>query len=294
MKKVIVRIKGGLGNQLFCYTAARRLALVNDAELVIDDTSGFVRDVKYQRKYALDKFHIPVSKATPAERLEPFSRYRRGLKRWISHSQNFLKRSYIEQEKIDFDDRLLAVKIKGEIYLDGAWQSEKYFKDVEHVIREDLKIIAPQDLENKRLSEKINACNAIALHVRWFNNPNIDESHNLYARYYENAIDLIEKKIDLPQYFLFSDNPEAASKKITLPQNRVTFVNNNKGDKNAYADLWLMSQCQHFIIANSTFSWWGAWLSGYEQKIVITPDIKLDGITAWGFDGLIPEEWLIV
>ena len=75
--KVIVRIKGGLRNQLFCYAAARRLALVNNAELVIDDVTGFARDRQYRHQYALDHFHIPVRKATPAERLEPFERYRR-------------------------------------------------------------------------------------------------------------------------------------------------------------------------------------------------------------------------
>ena len=82
MNKVIARIKGGIGNQLFCYAAARRLALVNNAELVIDDITGFVRDRHYNRKYALDHFHIPCRKATPAERLEPFERYRRGVMKW--------------------------------------------------------------------------------------------------------------------------------------------------------------------------------------------------------------------
>ena len=77
--RVIARIKGGLGNQLFCYAAARRLALVNNAELVIDDVTGFVRDHQYCRQYMLDRFQIPVRKATPSERLEPFERYRRGV-----------------------------------------------------------------------------------------------------------------------------------------------------------------------------------------------------------------------
>src|SRR6267154_4898422 len=79
VKKVIARMRGGLGNQLFCYAAARRLALVNDAELVIDDVTGFARDRQYRRRYALDRFRIAARKATPAERLEPFERYRRGL-----------------------------------------------------------------------------------------------------------------------------------------------------------------------------------------------------------------------
>src|SRR6266853_438179 len=96
--RVIARIKGGLGNQLFCYAAARRLALVNNAELVIDDVTGFVRDRQYRRRYALDHFHISVRKATPAERLEPLERYRRGLMKWLSRRKPLEERCYVEQE----------------------------------------------------------------------------------------------------------------------------------------------------------------------------------------------------
>src|SRR5712691_2524903 len=106
-------MKGGLGNQLFCYAAARRLALANNAELVIDDVTGFARDRQYRRQYALDSCHIPVRKATPAERLEPFERYRRGVAKWLSRKKPFAERRYLEQEGLDFDERLLDVKVKG-------------------------------------------------------------------------------------------------------------------------------------------------------------------------------------
>jgi hypothetical protein len=294
MTKIIVRIKGGLGNQLFCYTAARRLAIINNVELVMDDVTGFVRDSQYKRQYALKYFCLPIRKATPSERLEPFDRYRRGVMKWLSRKQPFSERRYLEQEGINFDDRLLDLKVKGTLYLDGLWQSENYFKDVEQTIRKDLQIISPQDAKNQQLSTKIADCNAVALHVRWFDNPTSTGLHNLSTDYYQNAISLIEQKVDSPHYFLFSDDPAAASKKINIPQDRVTFVNHNQGDENAYADMWLMSQCQHFITANSTFSWWGAWLSNYPHKIVITPNIKLSGVTSWGFDGLIPNEWILM
>lgn len=90
MSKLIARIKGGLGNQLFCYAEARRLALVNNAELVIDDVTGFVRDRQYRRQYALARFHIPARKATPAERMEPFERYRRGLAKFVAGAGDFI------------------------------------------------------------------------------------------------------------------------------------------------------------------------------------------------------------
>jgi hypothetical protein len=297
MAKVIIRMKGGMGNQLFCYAAARRLALINNAELVIDDVTGFVRDRLFFRQYALQPFCIPVRMATPAERLEPLERYRRGLLKWSARRHPFNRRSYLEQEGLDFDPRVLALKVTDLLYLDGLWQSEKYFQDVSETIRQELAIIPPQDPENQNMRERIANCPAVSIHVRWFDEPNSSGVHNLASSYYEKAIQLMEEKIDTPHYFLFSDNPAAASKKIGLPENRVTFVSHNQGDEKAYADLWLMSQCQHFITANSTFSWWGAWLGSYSQKIVTTPNVKnlqLSGVTTWGFDGLIPTEWILI
>ena len=292
MNKIITRIKGGLGNQLFCYAAARRLALANKAELVIDDVTGFARDAFYSRRYMLDHFSIPVRKAMAAERMEPFERYRRGVMKWLSRRKPFAERRYLEQEGIDFDARLLAVKVKGTLHLDGYWQSEGYFKDVEEIIREDLRIIPPKDTLNQRMAEEIRSSQAVALHVRWFDTPGSNSTHNVSVDYYQRAIALMESKIESPRYFLFSDDPEAAKSKLALPENRVTFLSHNRGEENAYADLWLMAQCRHFIIANSTFSWWGAWLGGGDEKIVVTPGKRLGKITAWGFKGQIPDEWL--
>ena len=86
----------------------------------------------------------------------------------------------------------------------------------------------------------------------------------------------------------------AARAKLMLREGRVTFVSHNRGDQNGFADLWLMTQCRHFITANSAFSWWGAWLGAGKEKVVVTPDLKIDGKAAWGFKGLIPRDWLMV
>lgn len=292
--EIITRIKGGLGNQLFCYAAARRLAIFNNAELLIDDVTGFVRDREYRRQYALDHFHIPCRKATPQERLEPFSRYRRQWAKLIARSQPFSQRRYIEQEGDDFDVRLLTLKPHGAVYLDGLWQSEMYFKDVEQTIRADLQIIPPTDGVNQRMADEIRNSNAVALHVRWFEAPGCKTINNISADYYQRSIVLLEGKIDKPHYFLFSDEPEAARAKLALDKERVTLVSHNKGDNNAFADLWLMTLCQHFITANSTFSWWGAWLGGGKEKIVINPDkvIREDKTAAWIISGQIPSGWL--
>jgi hypothetical protein len=297
MSKIISRIVGGLGNQLFCYAAARRLALVNNAELVIDAVNGFVRDHDYQRHYQLDHFNIPCRKATPAERLEPLSRVRRYLKRAINHRLPFEERNYIQQEGVDFDPRVLAVKPRGTVYLEGYWQSDQYFKDVEPTIREELRIIPPKDEINLAMAKRIRGCLTVAVHVRFFDAPQEQGVNNAPGDYYARAVARMESLAPDTHYFVFSDQPAAARARIPLPEDRITLVSHNQGDENAYADLWLMTQCQHFIIANSTFSWWGAWLAERAEKQVIAPGFEItnsDRITSWGFEGLIPNSWIIV
>jgi hypothetical protein len=291
--KVVARIFGGLGNQLFIYAAARRLALVTGSELVIDDVSGFVHDLVYQRHYQLDHFSVPCRKATSSERLEPFSRVRRNLKRRMNRILPIGRRSYIQQEGMDFDARILGIKPKGSVYLEGYWQSEGYFKDIEPVLRDDLRIKPPTDARNLEMSSRIRACMAVAVHVRFFDLPGETGVTNAPGDYYERAVGELEKQVPSAHYFVFSDQPELARSRIPLPDDRVTCVSHNRGDELAYADLWLMTQCQHFIIANSTFSWWGAWLSTSPAKRVIAPGYtRLEGKAWWGFAGLLPERWL--
>jgi hypothetical protein len=294
---IIPRIFGGIGNQLFCYAAARRLALVNNAELVIDHVSGFKHDYKYQRQYQLYHFNLPCRKATAAERLEPFSKIRRYFKRRINQHLPFENRRYIQQQGTDFDSRLLKVKPLGTVHIEGYWQSEKYFGDVAPIIRQDLQIQPPIDSKNKDMADSIEKHMAVAMHVRFFDEPDVKGVHNASANYYHRAILEMEQRVPAAHYYLFSDRPKEAQRLIPLPDSRTTVVDHNQGDAMAYADLWLMSQCRHFIIANSTFSWWGAWLAAQPDKIVIAPVFRLinfgrHSITSWGFEGLLQEMWI--
>lgn len=293
-RKIIVRILGGLGNQLFNFSAARRLALINNAELVIDNISGFTFDSLYKRKYQLDHFNIICRKATVQERLEPLPRLRRLIMRRWNYLLPFEQRKYLFQEKIDYDKRLLNFRPVGTVYLEGYWQSEDYFKDVEEIIRQDLRITPPKDAANLDMAMRILSCESVSLHVRFFDEHNEQNIvNNLSEDYYKRAVELMEKINPNSHYFIFSDNPNAARMRIPLANNRITLVAHNQGDENAYADLWLMTQCKNFIVANSTFSWWGAWLSNYPFKHVIAPGFETrQGKTWWGFKGLLPTEWI--
>lgn len=296
MNKVIVRIKGGIGNQLFCYAAAKRLALFRKAELIIDNRTGFIRDYEYKREYQLDHFNISDRIATPKECMMPFERYRRYILKRISARKPFDSRKYIEQENYDFDKRLLEIKTNRTIYLDGYWQSELYFTDIEKTIRKELEFIPPTDRINQDFAAQIKTTNAICLHIRWFDPPETkkttDISNNIDKNYYNKAVELICAQTINPHFFVFSDYPEETKRFLSVDLNKTTFISHNKGDENAYADLWLMSLCKHFVIANSTFSWWGAWLSNNRSKVVIAPACKINGISAWGFKGLLPETWI--
>ncbi|MCF8196964.1 MAG: alpha-1,2-fucosyltransferase [Polynucleobacter sp.] len=292
-KRVVVRIKGGLGNQLFCYAAARRLAMLNHAELVIDYISGFAKDKLYSRKYQLDHFNVVGKKIRVSKWFLPLYAVKNQLLERVNRLFPFNKRTYLTQEGVDFDSRLMNFKIHGSLYLDGYWQSESYFSDIRSIILEDIQLKLPLDEASLALEIKISQCMAIAVHVRFFDEPNQLASNNLISGYYDRAVELIKKHAPGAHFFIFSDRPELAMSYLSLPVSDVTLITHNGGGDSAYIDLWLMSKCKHFIIANSTFSWWGAWLGRYVDKKVISPGFeKRKGVSWWGFNGLLPDNWI--
>ena len=299
LPRVICRIRGGLGNQLFIYAAARRLALVSAAELVIDDVSGFVRDRAYRRRSHLHHFHIQGRPATAAERLQPGSRLRRRLASWRNRRRPYAMRRYLEQEGVDFDPRLLALRPQGCLFLEGLWQGEGYFADVAATIRTDLRLRPPRTRRNRELADRIRSQQAVALHYRFFDEAQAAlgavaaAASNAPQGYYARAIASLEARAAVDHYYVFSDRPKEAAARVPLAPDRFTVVSHNRGEDEAYADLWLMTLCRHAIIANSTFSWWGAWLAERPGQCVVAPGFeRREGVAWWGFDGLLPERWL--
>jgi hypothetical protein len=295
-KKIIARVFGGIGNQLFIYAAARRLSLKSNSILVLDVISGFENDISYKRTFQLNNFTIKCRYATNNEMLKPFSKLRRFILRSFNLILPLKYKTYYVQNGVDFDNRLLNITPRKYLYTEGYWQSEAYFKDFESIIRTELKIIPPKDQTNLDLASKIVNHESVSIHFRYFDNANqSNKNNNISINYYLKAISFIEDINPNVHYFIFSDDPIAVYNLLSIPEDKVTYVSNNIGDENAFADLWLMSLCKHFIIANSTFSWWGAWLSNNHNKIVISPKANLNldkNVTAWGFEGLIPSSWI--
>lgn len=300
MKKkptVVARIAGGLGNQMFVYAAARRLAYANGVDLALDMENGFKGDV-YERFYQLDCFALDARRATPRECLQPFNRLQRQyLKRKYADAP-FSATPFIKQNGIEFDAALLDTRINQDCYFEGYWQGEGYFKDISDIIRSDFTLAWQPDATNAAMAAEIKKQETpVALHVRFFAPPNAEESDNTSLKYYQNAMAALEEKTPNPHYYIFSDRPQDAIEMLRLESHRFTLVTHNDTAQTAPFDMWLMSRCRHFITANSTFSWWGAWLGDAEDKLVFAPELTNDVVgkyAGWGFDGLLPDTWITV
>jgi hypothetical protein len=279
-KCVTARICGGLGNQLFIYSAARRLALVNNAELRIDHISGFQWD-RFARKYALHNFNIPHNLV---QQNDPFvsNRIYRIFSRECSRFLPFSWRLCLTEKGKNFDERLVKLKLRGNVYLEGYWQSEGYFQDVQQQIRGDLRPLSEPGPETLAIRWHIESVNAVGLHVR-----RQQIAHPVNVEYYDRAIQYMLAHIDYPHFIVFSDCPGWAEKNLRFTS-PVTYVTPNNKNDDGCTDLWLMSLCKHFVIANSTFSWWGAWLSNNPGKIVTSPSF----FDNWGHVGLLPDGWV--
>jgi hypothetical protein len=301
-RKLIVRLKGGLGNQLFCYAAARRLAWANDAELVLDAVTGFKYDYLYKRTYALHTFCIQARLADSREQMEPLGRIRRFMARKTSALRPLNQRRYIEQVGVDFDPCILTLRLQeGTTYFDPFGQSERYFHDIRELIQQDLVMTEPTVQLAQDFAALINRSISVALHVRWFDNGASPQSSNMSLDYYALAIRRLLEKVDAAHFFLFSDRPQEALAMLSplLRGQNCTVVQINSAEVSSATEFWLMRQCRHFVIGNSTFAWWAAWLGEgrHDGSHIFAPGRNVDpmhNVTAWGFPGLLPDRWNIL
>ncbi len=286
---VIVRLMGGLGNQMFQYAAGRAVAHRNQAPLKLD-VAAFERDAA--RSYRLHHFNIEASIVAPDDvvRFTKQDLWSRILRRVERHLLPPSRRSMFVQRFDHFDPDIL--RLGGSVYLRGYWQSEKYFKDIEHIIRQDFTFRHAPDAENQGLARIIANANSVSLHIRrgdYVSNPRFFRKFGVCSlEYYQSAAAKVAEKVNDPHLFVFSDDIDWARDNLRL-QYPLTLVAHNDADKD-YEDLRLMSLCRHHIIANSSFSWWGAWLCTNPVKIVIAPK-RWSNVPSWDTRDLIPDSW---
>lgn len=292
---IISKIKGGLGNQLFQYAFGYVLAKKNNTNLQLDlswfersgeDTNGpglikrncdiLILNVDFKEKSTLPVAYFKFSFQNKIRnRLLPL--------KW---------KAFIKENNLSFNADYLAVG--NNTYIEGFWQSPLYFEKYRSDILRQYTPLADINADCKKWLTLIQNTQSVAVHIRrgdYVKYPELTSIHGVLSlNYYENAMNYMRKQISDVSFFIFTDDWEWVS--AHLPRaNDISFVNmhNNSG----IADMYLIRTCKHQILANSTFSWWGAWLNSYPGKIVIAPK-------AWYKENtkneevktLLPQHWI--
>jgi hypothetical protein len=309
---IIVNVKGGIGNQLFQYALSRNIEIKNNY-LIKFDKSSFV-NYKFPHKFRLEVFNTKLNIASDKEIEAVISRTTnlKNLKNnpiynkygIISKTLRFLYRkfiflsfynkSFIEENQFGFDRRILDVD--DNTYIDGYWGKYQYFEEIREILLNEISI--KKEFQTEKYTQdlmEIQKRNSVSIHIRrGYAKRKSDE--NLFGvlplSYYLRAVELIKEKVDDPFFYIFSDDSEWAQNNLQLEGNS-EFI--NFGAEGDYLELLLMSKCKHNIIANSTFSWWAAWLNNNSDKMVIVPEKwyaskKRQNFYNKGY--LIPPEWM--
>lgn len=263
--------------------------MANNARLKLDTVSGFKWDTQYRRMYLLDRFNIKAEVATDWESCLGFGgRIRRRLMREASRHFNADRYLYqTEQGCLDKPD-IINLKVNGRVYMEGYWQSERYFADVKDTIRGDLQIVADMDSVTLDESREILSKNAVCIGIRRFQ----EESESVRKRlldveYYNLAIEKMNSMVRDPHYFVITEEPQWARDNLRIDE-PVTFVSHKAGNENAHKNMWLMTLCKHFIVSQGTYHWWGAWLADNSKKIVMAPNPNVLGMA----QDYIPDNWI--
>lgn len=290
---IIVKVMGGLGNQMFQYSFGRAVSLTKQVELKLD-ISWFenLPSKDTVRVYELDTFNINPIFATANEvnKLEGICGILpRRVCNFISKIGISFGNSHFMEKGYRYDSNVF----QDETYFEGFWQSYRYFDSFKEDIIQELTCKLPLEGKNKELSAYIQSCEAVSLHIRrgdYVSNSNASSFHGVSPLdYYYKAIDFISKQVEEPSFFIFSDDIAWVKENLTT-EYPTTFVDHNSVNQ-GFEDMRLMSLCKHNIIANSTFSWWGAYLNRYEKKNVIAPK-KWFNDPSIDTSDLIPSEWI--
>lgn len=270
---IYISLIGGLGNQMFQYAAGRALSLRRQTDLRLD-VSGFA-DYHLHQGFELKRvFACPAKLATEAEVHSLLGWQSGPLARRILAKPAFsaLRRPELVIEP-HFSYWPEFENVPDNSYLAGYWQSDKYFTRYESEIRAEFAFQPLLDARSAELAAEIGHVNAVSLHVRrgdYVSDSKTLAVHGLCSPgYYSAAMDYLSERIDSPFFFVFSDDVCWARENLRM-NFPCRFVDHNHGAR-SFVDMHLMSMCKHHIIANSSFSWWGAWLNPSRGKIVVAP-----------------------
>tara|TARA_R110000868_G_scaffold411065_1_gene701657 strand:+ start:1832 stop:2665 length:834 start_codon:yes stop_codon:yes gene_type:complete len=273
--KVVVKLMGGLGNQMFQFAIGKKISLKYNKKLILDKTFLLRRDLDITyRNFDLNIFNIDN------EIVEDFV---------VTNDYEILEEPLMSP---NMTDNINIINNEKNIYVSGFFQKEYYFNDIRTQILKDFELTI-QDDYIKKLESDILSSNSICINVRrgdYVTNQNTNNFHGFHGvEYINNSISEITKKIKTPMFYIFSDDIEWCVENLKINYPHFFVDHTYKGNKfSSY--LKLMSSCKNFIIPNSTFAWWATWLNQNEQKIVYVPKNWLN-VNYVNTDGLIPLSW---
>jgi hypothetical protein len=290
---VITHLIGGLGNQMFQYAAGRALSLELKTQLMLD-ISDFN---EYHLHHGFELHRLFNCSASIAQEKD--------LKKVLGLLYLPVMRKVISsiQLPIFHRDKLVVEphfqywpginNSQENCYIWGYWQSAKYFENYAPIIRSEFNFKLPMSEENSELASRLNKLNAVSIHVRrgdYVENAKTSAIHGACSPgFYERAINVISQRVSQPYFFIFSDDIEWAKYNIKTHFQH-EYIGHNCGAE-SFNDMRLMSMCKHHIIANSSFSWWAAWLGTSEKKIIIAPS-NWFAKKSINTSDLIPSDWI--
>jgi hypothetical protein len=268
---IVIQLTGGLGNQMFQYATAYVVAKNLNTSLKVDSKEFMIKrvDINFTRRdFELGIFNLKFETVNPL-----IWKVYRKLSAIFSNFDIFLAAYLIKvyaEQSLSFEERLF--KVSGNNYLCGYFQSEKYFGNYRKDLLKLFEFKVPLNGKNKEIAAAIKKTNSVSVHIRrgdYVSNKQINSIHGTVGlKYYNKAIALLKEKMEKPVFYFFSDDVEWVMENFKL--NSQVIVCHNSGSQ-SYIDMQLMTYCKHNIIANSSFSWWGAWLNSNPEKIIIAP-----------------------
>jgi len=280
---IVVNLKGGLGNQLFQYSLGYSLSKIHCKELVFNTTS--YKDEQNGRTLDISNLNINLNIVDNISNRNRF-RFEHPLLNQLTSILSFKFDYHFESTVNSFNPKILRYN-NG--YFDGYWQSEEYFKDFYNDLR---KMFAPKiirDSVNSQLNTIVGET-YVSLHIRRTDYLN-EKNANLYATcsldYYKKAINIMKNNVKNFKVIVFSDDYEWVKNQLDIGLSFETASRSNS----AVEDLFLMSNCSHNIIANSSFSWWAAWLNGNLEKLIIAPKLYYQKKSMRKIN-IFPNDWI--